>query len=615
MRSPFATPFAAIFRTEVLINLKRPAPYALLVLFCANAWLWWGRGAAVWFGWATNSEFYVVRNFSGFAFLTLPLMTALLMGDPVIRDFRARVDPLIFSKPVGATEYLLAKFCGNYFVLVCCQAGFALTLAALQLFRPEGMVVLEPRLLPYVKHFLIFVVVSNLALAALYFTVGTLTRSAKAVYALATSFYLFYLAWQLLLKNFPPRWRVALDPLLFNWSADLPKRLSVEELNRVAVEYDGLLIANRALVILFVLGCFLLLRARFSIVERAGRGGDSLTTLGLAERPERIDAESFAHDSSALARGAEVGARAAESEARESVAIPETRVRLGGARAGLGQFAAALATEFRLLGAERGLAAVAPMAALLCGVSLAYYEVAPGASYSAAYAHATADSLLLLLFGVAVFYTGESFHRDRELRVEPLLWSAPAPDAALLLSKFAATLLLSLALVALVGAVAAGVQIYKGHAPVELGAYLRTYVLVVGPSAVFMTAAAVVLNVALRDKHLAYAVCLATGGALFYLFTQGYNHWLYNPVLYGLWTPADLTRAGGRLAIVATQRLYFLALAALCLALAQLFFGRTSARVSREGGRLTERGWTLLLALAASAVAAAAALIVARGDV
>jgi len=94
-------------------------------LFSANAVLWWGWGPAVARGWATNSDFYVQRNLGGFSsILGLPIFTAVIMGDPVIRDFRLGVSPLILSKPVGRASYLLGKFFGNFFVLVCCQSAF-----------------------------------------------------------------------------------------------------------------------------------------------------------------------------------------------------------------------------------------------------------------------------------------------------------------------------------------------------------------------------------------------------------------------------------------------------------------------------------------------------------
>ena len=88
MRNPVRTPFGVIFQNEVLLNSKRIAPYALMIFFSSNAVLW--TSAAIHFGWAINSDFYIVRNYSGFTFgiLGLPLFAAVIMADPVIRDFR-----------------------------------------------------------------------------------------------------------------------------------------------------------------------------------------------------------------------------------------------------------------------------------------------------------------------------------------------------------------------------------------------------------------------------------------------------------------------------------------------------------------------------------------------
>lgn len=98
MRSPTKTAFAAVFQNELLLNSRRVAPYALMVFFSSNAVLWSVAGAAVSQGWATNSDFYIFRNFAGFTFgiLGLPLFTALIMADPVLRDFRLGIDLLIF---------------------------------------------------------------------------------------------------------------------------------------------------------------------------------------------------------------------------------------------------------------------------------------------------------------------------------------------------------------------------------------------------------------------------------------------------------------------------------------------------------------------------------------
>lgn len=579
MSRPFSTTFGAIFQTEVLFNCKRVAPYAMLILFGGNALLWWGWGPAGSRGWATNSDVFIVGMLPVFSFMTLPLFTAVIMGDPVIRDYRTGIDPLIFSKPVNRATYLLGKFTGNFFVLVCCQMAFPLMLFLLQWFPKSGMIVQPARVVPYFKHFLLLVVISHLVFAAFYFAVGTLTRNAKIVYGLAVSFYPLYSIYQVfLLRGLPQRWRIALDPLLMNLNLTTRGR-NAEWLNQLAFSYDSDMIANRAVMITIAAVCLAILYVRFSMVERFTKDKDhsQLMTIYLAPRIERLDAGA---EGLSFAQPPQV-----EVVPVERVAIPKVNAATEGARANLKQLIEAVVIEFRLLYAERSLVVLAPLATFLCVVALAYYEVVPDGSYSAAYAGRTAESLLLFLSAIAVFYTGEALHRDRELRFEPVLWSLPVPNFVLLLSKFTATLLLSISLSITVGLTAIALQIYKGHTPIEITPYITTYSVILIPSIIFLIAAAIWLNVLLRDKYLAYVVSFAIGGGLLYLFNLGYNHWLYNPVLYGLWTPSDLTGAARNLAQIIAHRIYCLAIAILFLTLAHLFFERKSTTGLKAGNR------------------------------
>ena len=162
-------------------------------------------------------------------------------------------------------------------------------------------------------------------------------------------------------------------------------------------------------------------------------------------------------------------------------------------------------------------------------------------------------------------------HRDRELKIEPVVWSVPAPNSVLLLSKWLVMTLLALSLVVVGSLTTIVTQFLRGHTPVDFSPYLLIDGVVVMPGVIFMTALVVGLNVLLRNKYLTYVVAVGTGAGLFYLYSIGYNHWLYNPLLYQLWNYADLT-SGPMLA----HRLYCLALAAACLALAHLLFERKS---------------------------------------
>jgi ABC-2 type transport system permease protein len=599
----FHTPFGAVFRTEVLLNSKRVVPYAMAALCDGNALLWWGWGPAEGRGWATNSEHFIAGVMPVFSFMTLPLFTAVIMGDPLIRDLRAGVTPLIFSKPVGRASYLLGKFSGNFFTLVCCQMAFPLTLFALQWFRRPRMIVEPLRALPYFKHFLLIVVVSHLFLAALYFAVGTWTRNAKIVYGLAVAFYPLYVAYHVVLLNsLPARWRVALDPLLMDWQRGATQGRSAEWINHASVIYDADVIANRALVVLIAAACLSILYARFSTVEQSEEDGSNrrLTTIDLGTGDERLYDVATSFDFAG-------DARIEAATPPKTVALPKVGVMTGGGRAGFKQLIAATGVELRLLFAERSLFVLLPLAVLASVLGLAYYAAAPDPTYSAAYAARTADSLLLFLIAIAIFYTGEAMHRDRELRVEPVLWSFPTPNPVLLLSKFAATLLLSISLCALACLAAISVQTLRGHTPVELSPYLAVCSAILIPNAVFLVAAATALGVLARDKHLAYALSIGVGVGLFYLYGRGYNGWLYNPLLYGLWTPAELAVGARRLPQILTHRVYVLALSALCLAVAHLFFARKTT--SGLGGSLRGNAWAILIASGATVIAVITGLL------
>jgi ABC-2 type transport system permease protein len=617
MRSLARTPFGAVFRTEVLLNSKRVVPYVMTALFGVNAWLWWARGAAASYGWATNGDFFIIRNFIGFSFLTLPLFTALMMGDPVIRDFRAGVHPLILSKPVGRAAYLLGKFFGSYFVLVCCQAVFALALVLFQAFHPAGMVVLPARLTPFVLHFLLLVVVSHVLLGAIYFTVGTLTRSSKIVYGLGVLFYPVYTIFQVLLKPLRPDWRIRLDPLLANWAGIVQQAHGAEwadaaSINRLTFNYDSDVILNRVLVLLIAAGSLTILYFRFTRAEEtSGEGPAALLDLSGNRETLFSEADAAAPASPLETRNATAQVQAAAARA---LTLPKVRAADEGAGAYFKQLVAAIEVEFRLLRAERGLILLAPLAVAFSTLEL-LFRVDPEGSYSGAYASSTAKTSLLFLIALVVFYTGEAMHRDREVRIEPVLWSVPAPNFVMLLSKFFATLLMSVSLTALIGLTAIVIQFLKGDTPVEISAYLSVYGWILLPSVALAAALSVALNVLLRDKYLTYVVSFATVGGLFYLYTQGYRHWLYNPVLYGLWDYAGLAGTSASHPPILTHRVYCLALTFMSLGLAHLYFPRRMEKGLEGEGPLGSNGWSILVTCVALVVAVVAGvlLLVPRG--
>jgi ABC-type transport system involved in multi-copper enzyme maturation permease subunit len=410
-----------------------------------------------------------------------------------------------------------------------------------------------------------------------------------------------------LLKSLPLRWRIALDPLLFNSGPNEAFGRSADYLNHFVVSYTPDIIANRVIMTLIAAACLTILYVRFTIAERA-RNVEKFSMLNLSTAAERLYYDSEGFQATRVEQSKKPDPK--EREMLPSVLLPEVTRASEGVRANLNKLIAALGVEFRLLRTERSLVVLMPLAIFLSTLELAFYGVVPDVSYSAAYATGTAKTLLLFLFGMPVFYTGEAMHRDREVRIEPVLWTLPAPNNVLLLSKFLATLLLTLSLMVLVGLAAIVIQFLRGHVPVEIQAYLITYSVILIPSIVFMTGISIALNVLLRDKYLAYAVSIGTGAGLFYLYGQGYNHWVYNPLLYQLWKYADLTGAGNNRATILMHRVYCLAIASACLSLAHLFFQRESTKRFLVDGRLSGPGWAILIAVVSVAIAAVTGWII-----
>jgi ABC-2 type transport system permease protein len=610
MKNPARTQFFAVFQNEVLLNSKRIAPYVLMLFAVFNAVLWSTGLGATYYGkevlakygrlWATNSDHFIAHNFGGFAvgIFGLPIFAALIMAEPVRRDFRLEIDALIFSKPVSRAHYLLGKFFGSFFVLVCCQASFAATLILLQVFPTSQMVVLPFRLLPYFKHFIVIVVITYVLFAAVYFTVGTLTRNSKIVYGLAIAYYpLFFFYGIFFLKHLPPRWRVLLSPLVIS-EVQIHGR-SPEWVDQLVVSYTPIMFANRALVILAAAVCLTIVCRRFRITEPPAKP-ENFSWLNLSAGNEVLY-----FDPPLLQPTLGHTAIDVESVRVEKVetALPIVSSSNTGVRATLAKLVAALGVEFRLLRAERSLVVIIPLAIFIPTLELAFYRVVPEVSYSATYATGTAKTLLFFLIGMTVFYLVESMQRDRELRIEPVLWAKSTPNSVLLLSKFLATFLLMLSVMAIAGLTAIAIQLLRGHAPVELYPYLVTYSVIVMPGIVFMAGVSILLNVVLREKHLVYVVIVGVGAGLFYLYGQGYNHWLYNPMLYQLWNYPDLIGAGSNQSIILIHRIYCLAVSVACLALAHILFQRKSTRGVRMDGHLTDKGWSILLTLVSLTIA------------
>jgi ABC-type transport system involved in multi-copper enzyme maturation permease subunit len=455
-------------------------------------------------------------------------------------------------------------------------------------------------------------------LAAFCFMVGTLTRSAKLVYGFVTALYVVYIPTKIALRSYAPRFGKLFDLFPFD-SVNAPGRNRPAELvNQLVLTYDAELIVNRCIMLAVAAICLTITYRRFTaidMVKPAKQQTSALGLLGLIEKSDRLYHEDRPAGSYPIESRFEQ--RLESVVKQQQIPLPQVTLSHTGWRAWLSKLFAAIAVEFRLLGGERSLVIMIPLAVLMCIAQIPPFRTDLGASpflISANYAAHSADALLLLLFGVAIFFTGESVSRDRELNLEATLWCAPAPDAVFLLSKFTAVFCLSLCFIALGALTTLATQSYRNFASLKLFPYFIIYSVILLPTVAFMTGASLLLSVWLREKYIAYIVGVALGGGLFTLLSQGYTGWLYNPTLHQLWSYAELSESGKWFSRILLHRIYWLAITLACLALAHRFFSRKATSRSVVDGRLSEKGWAMSIAIVAALLAILTGWLVAFGD-
>jgi ABC-2 type transport system permease protein len=602
----------AIIRAEASYNLRRVVTWVFLAVLVGCGILFWsnagsiGTGGSLGAKLAKNSEYGLLVLFGAFSFILMHF-TATFMTDPVIRDYRWKVDPILRSAPISKTDYLLGKFLGNFFVLIGLYAVFGLVLFLLQAVQMSETLVLPWRTLPYIKGFVLFVLVFNFALAAFCFAVGTLTKSAKLVYGIVTGFYVLYFTISGLTRDISSRWHAILDPSGLIWMLEQgAKDRGVEWLNANPIVFTADFLWNRAALLVIGAVCFIVLFRRFSMVET----GSESTLPAAKSKPLPKPAIGEPGTEVMEPTGRPVG-----SPAAIPVAIPKVNIQTAGLSTRFTQFLAAVGAELRLLRAERSLFIMVPVVMFFCGTNLESFSgpfAAPLYPVSSQYAANSVQALLVILAGVIIFYTGEVVHRDREERIQEILWSAPVPDSLLLLSKFAAMVLLSLALILLTALTALGWQATKHLAPVELGPYLIVYSVILIPSMIFLVAVSLALNVILRSKYLAYFAGIALGAGLVFLFLKDHRNWVYNPILSTLWTYSDMTRLTPYRTGLLLHRVYWIAITVGLLAITHYFFGRVSAGTRHffSRARIATSGWTVAIAVLGLTVAVASGVAI-----
>jgi ABC-type Na+ efflux pump permease subunit len=534
---------------------------------------------------ARNSP-YSLAIMLGLASFFFMHFTAALCVDPILRDRRIGLLPLVLAAPIRRPTYVFGKFLGAAFLTMLPPLFFALTAFIAQWVPNSQVGLMAPNVTGLLVGYLEFYVPFTLLIAGFVFALAIWSGNPKLVYSTVTVLFIAYFTLINLAEGVDHRWVAYCDPSGILYLGDVVgKGKTNAELNQIGWLTHPWFLVNRAALIV------------------VGLGLPALAALSFSRREARVTAAKPKRRRAAAPAPAPAGGLL-PAKAPLRPLSPQVPLRLGGLR----QLMRVTGAELRLLTHERSLFFIVPLLALTLWTSISNVagpfeaEVIP---VSTQVALGMQWMLLIFLLGTTVFFSGETAYRDRECDLADLLHAYPVPESALVGGKVVANLILAVILIVI--AVLTGLVYQATHqgGPVRLTPFVALFGGVLLPTVVFLIALGLAAGYLARSKPGGYALVLGIAGLLFVLFFRGHRHWLYNLPAFGLFNYSDLVGFGPLRSTLILQRLYLLGLAALLIGIAIAVYPRAaggrgrgpSLAAIRERGALPMTTLGLLTAL------------------
>ena len=573
-----------VARAEFRFQTRRPLFWVLLVVLGLVAWglssghVRIGSGDSDVGGKKAfiTSQFALGSGLAVTAILLYGFFLAVAAGMTVIRDDELKVGEILHSTPLTPGEYVWGKFAGV-------AATFTLLLAsdlALRAFfnhvlkSAESSEFIGPfSAWSYIRPALWLAVPTLVFLGGASFLVGVWTRKPILVFALPTILLLvcIFFVW-----SWEPGWLSnALDELLM-----LCDPAGMRWLNHTWLKVDrGVDFYNtQPIGIDSAFGA-----SRFAF---AGLG---LASVWIAARLVARELRGAARVRKAVPATQREPERAVSAPGAHSLADLRMHASPRGLFAGITEVARA---ELRELRHQPGLYLFVPLI-LLQTISIALVRVGafdtPLLSTPGTLAVDSMNTLSLLLGLLLLFYTVESLERENARGLASIYYATPVRTAAVLFGKALANSLVGVVILVAAWLACGIVLLVQGKVGMQVTPFLLAWGLCLVPTLIAWNSFVTLLYALGRNRYTTYA--LALGVLIFtgWMQTRGHMNWVGN---WNLWNALVWSDMGhfeiGRAALV-LNRLFYLSIAVLCIALAVRTFPRRSFDAALTLQRLQPR--------------------------
>jgi aminopeptidase N len=459
-----------------------------------------------------NGPYAIVQTLGIMSVFAVFIVVAMVAG-AVIRDDETGFAPILRSTRLGKGAYLGGRFAGAVAAALLVLAAVPLAIA-IGSFMPWLDAEKVGPFLPghYLYALFVFGLPTVLITAAAFFALATATRSMMWSYVGAVALLVLYFVTRGMLRDVNRDTLAALsDPFGLSALSIATKYWTASDRNTRLPELAGLLLANRVLWLGVAALLYGLAWWRFDFASRGS---------GTASEPARTEPAVASRSGPLPGPKADAATRWAQFSAL--------------ARFDMG-FVFRSPAFFVLLGIG---VLNAGAGAFLIGQ---IYDSAPY-PVTRLMVEALQGSFTLMPIIIAIYYGGELVWRDRERRMHEIVDATAAPDWAHLVPKIAAItgVLVASAGVAVLAGI--GVQLAKGYAHLEPGAYLLWFALPTVIGSLQLAVLSVFVQVLVPQKFIGWGVMLVHLVASVALSSAGFEHNLVN---YTSASPVPLSDMNG----------------------------------------------------------------------
>lgn len=444
---------------------------------------------------------------------------AIAGGMAIVRDEEHGLGPLIHPTPMTAKDYVLGKAAAVF-------VGYSLVLVVNVLVMVVSNHVLHDAsrddwigplsVASYIVPAVVFALPAIAAFTGLSIWVGERTRRSMPVFVLPV---MVALVSTFLLWLWDPSWLppavdqalMVLDPFAMRWLEGryLDVDRGVDFYNHVAVSFDAIFAANRALLLFAAVGGL---------------------TASVRSRARSMRGLAVAGASVAKRRRAATPARSTPMEGLAGLAQRQSPPSVARTAWTVGRF------ELRALARQPGIYLFVPLIMIqvvqkVWGGEGPFGTELLGTAGTVAVGSLNWLSTMLCL--LMLFYTVESLHRERQSGVGAIYYSTPAQTGAILAGKVLANVAMALAVLALLTLATIAALAFQGSVSLSPWPFLLVWGALLVPTFVVWTAFVALCYALTGHRYATYGLGLATLVGTGYIAIVGDATWLTN---WPLWS-------------------------------------------------------------------------------